>query len=141
MNIFENLENLNVSEECFDDIIGIVEEILSEALPDAVEKRYPREKTQLEFNKEVDTNGIKNWDKVQELGRRLGLHRKAEDWATQASLKKLEHGKSARDKQDEQLRNNQIINHDDGEIEFISNPKDGKKLIKKAIDRNKRKNK
>jgi hypothetical protein len=30
MNIFENLENLQVSEECFNDIMGIVEEILSE---------------------------------------------------------------------------------------------------------------
>ena len=30
MNIYESLENLNVSEECFDDIMGIVEEILSE---------------------------------------------------------------------------------------------------------------
>ena len=30
MSIFEDLENLNVSEECFDDIMGIVEEIISE---------------------------------------------------------------------------------------------------------------
>ena len=30
MNIFESLENLNVSEECFNDIMDIVEEILSE---------------------------------------------------------------------------------------------------------------
>ena len=30
MNIFESLENLNVSEECFDEIMGLVEEILSE---------------------------------------------------------------------------------------------------------------
>ena len=30
MSIFESLENLNVSEECFDDIMGIVEEIISE---------------------------------------------------------------------------------------------------------------
>ena len=30
MNIFESLENLNVSEECFNDIVGIVEEIINE---------------------------------------------------------------------------------------------------------------
>ena len=30
MDIFESLENLNVSEECFDDIMDIVEELLSE---------------------------------------------------------------------------------------------------------------
>ena len=32
MNIFESLENLNVSEECFEDIVGLVEEYLSETL-------------------------------------------------------------------------------------------------------------
>ena len=30
MSIFESLENLNVSEECFDDIMGIIEELLNE---------------------------------------------------------------------------------------------------------------
>lgn len=30
MNIFENLENLEVSEECFDEIMGIVEAIINE---------------------------------------------------------------------------------------------------------------
>ena len=30
MNIFESLENLNVSEECFDEIMGIVEEYINE---------------------------------------------------------------------------------------------------------------
>ena len=30
MNIFESLENLNVSEECFNDIINIVEDVLSQ---------------------------------------------------------------------------------------------------------------
>ena len=32
MDIFESLENLSVSEECFDDIMDIVEEILSEEI-------------------------------------------------------------------------------------------------------------
>ena len=32
MSIFESLESLNVSEECFDDIMGIVEEIIDEIL-------------------------------------------------------------------------------------------------------------
>lgn len=30
MNIFENLENLNVSEECFEEIMGLVEEVINE---------------------------------------------------------------------------------------------------------------
>ena len=34
MDIFENLENLNVSEECFNDIMDIVEELLSEKVTD-----------------------------------------------------------------------------------------------------------
>ena len=40
MNIFESLENLNVSEECFEDIVRIVEELLSEGvnLDDMVSK-------------------------------------------------------------------------------------------------------
>ena len=32
MNIFESLENLNVSEECFEDIMGIVEGIMAQAI-------------------------------------------------------------------------------------------------------------
>ena len=31
MDIFESLENLNVSEECFEDIVGLVEDIVSQA--------------------------------------------------------------------------------------------------------------
>ena len=38
MNIFESLENLNVSEECFDEIMGIVEELLSEGWADILQK-------------------------------------------------------------------------------------------------------
>ena len=32
MDIFESLENLNVSEECFDEIVGIVEEMLKDRM-------------------------------------------------------------------------------------------------------------
>ena len=40
MNIFENLENLNVSEECFDEIMGIVEEVVNENVWATVMKKY-----------------------------------------------------------------------------------------------------
>ena len=40
MNIFESLENLPVSEECFDDIMGIVEELLNEDLHHYIQKKY-----------------------------------------------------------------------------------------------------
>lgn len=39
MNIFESLENLNVSEACFNDILNIVEEIISETKKESKEKR------------------------------------------------------------------------------------------------------
>ena len=38
MDIFESLENLNVSEECFDEIMGLVEAIISESTWDQIEK-------------------------------------------------------------------------------------------------------
>lgn len=46
MNILENLENLNVSEECFNDIMGIVEDLLSEGynLQQMVDRAYDKGK-------------------------------------------------------------------------------------------------
>ena len=38
MSIFESLENLNVSEECFDDIMDLVEEIINEVTVDYVSR-------------------------------------------------------------------------------------------------------
>ena len=38
MDIFESLENLNVSEGCFDEIVGIVEEIIHELNDNTVKK-------------------------------------------------------------------------------------------------------
>lgn len=44
MNIYENLENLNVSEACFNDIISITEKIIKQALysgyPEKDENKY-----------------------------------------------------------------------------------------------------
>ena len=138
-----------ISEECYNEIMGMAAEIVAEAifdrigeaLPDAIEKRYPREKTQKDFNTEYEKEEPDfNMNKLKELGRRLNLHHKAEDWATNARSKEREHGESARSKQDKQLVNNQVIDHDNGSIEFISTPKNTDKLIKKSIERNKKKN-
>ena len=41
MNIFESLENLNVSEECFDEIMGIVEDIYDSVLNQAGKEDSP----------------------------------------------------------------------------------------------------
>ena len=42
MNIFESLENLQVSEECFNDILSIVEEIINEVSRGEVGKRIQK---------------------------------------------------------------------------------------------------
>ena len=44
MNIFESLENLNVSEECFDEIMSIVEDLLGEGtnLVGVVDRAYEK---------------------------------------------------------------------------------------------------
>ena len=55
MDIFESLENLNVSEECFDEIMGIVEEILSESNR---ARRYGQKNTNTN-SKSVDIFGTK----------------------------------------------------------------------------------
>lgn len=44
MNIFENLEELNISEECFNDIMSIVEEVINEDLPNYIIKKYGKPK-------------------------------------------------------------------------------------------------
>ncbi len=41
MDIFESLENLAVSEECFDDIMGLVEELIREDVHSAINKYAP----------------------------------------------------------------------------------------------------
>lgn len=47
MSIFENLEQLNVSEECFSDIMGIVEDLLNEDIYDVVLKSVDDENSPL----------------------------------------------------------------------------------------------
>ena len=44
MDVFESLENLNVSEECFDSIMGIVEEIISENIYQDIEDKWGKAK-------------------------------------------------------------------------------------------------
>ena len=48
--IFESLENLNVSEACFEDIMSILEELLNEDLKSYIEKKYGREPKYLSKN-------------------------------------------------------------------------------------------
>lgn len=85
MDIFESLENLNVSEECFEDIVGLVEEYIQEK-SDWTVKRW----------KEAAQNSIKgrkaaresNWDDYYQFTGKL----------PSASQKKLEKETDERDK-------------------------------------------
>ena len=60
MNIYESLENLNVSEECFNDIMGIVEEIINELkapTPETAKAVFDRKAKRLEKS----TNKFKDY--------------------------------------------------------------------------------
>lgn len=54
MSIFENLENLNISEECFDEIMGLVEEYINEVSDKTVEGALKKASD----NVEASTGGI-----------------------------------------------------------------------------------
>ena len=78
MNIFESLENLNVSEECFDDIMGIVEELLSEDIHSAIDTYAKTDKKgrdalhkKARENKErqEDTDYDRKYDPTKEVAR------------------------------------------------------------------------
>lgn len=56
MGIFESLENLEVSEACFDEIMGIVEEIINEISDDFIKKR--RIPVEEERNKKIVRHGL-----------------------------------------------------------------------------------
>ena len=51
MDIFESLENLEISEECFDEIMGIVEEYINELKDSTVGSMYQKRK---EIEKKAD---------------------------------------------------------------------------------------
>ena len=73
MNIFESLENLNVSEECFNDIVSIVEEIINESptvsdLTSATIKSIP---LRMSKYKEVKANPESTQHQVQTASDRL----------------------------------------------------------------------
>lgn len=67
MNIFESLENLNVSEECFDEIMGLVEEYISEtsnekahAASEESHKRYNNARNAYDTTKTMIDRNKKN---------------------------------------------------------------------------------
>ena len=68
MSIFESLENLNVSEECFDDIMGIVEDLLSSVRKKnnlTLDQRlHPDEKAQKVLDLERKAVGLSQTAKV-----------------------------------------------------------------------------
>ena len=80
MNIFESLENLNVSEECFDEIVGLVEEIINELkapTPETAKAVLDRKAQKLEDN----TNKFREYGKLlnQPLHKVINKNKKVSD--------------------------------------------------------------
>jgi len=68
MNIFESLEELNISEECFEDIINIVEEYINElkdkTVMSAFNKRYDQYKdAAMKARQNTSTENLRNYVK------------------------------------------------------------------------------
>lgn len=108
MDIFESLENLNVSEECFNDIVGLVEGCLSESNPETIQKvankrAYDAGRAgSLQFNYGLKTQkGEKALDKFVKL---KDLIRKREkrtgDWAVKHNEVADSHDKGWEDAKD-----------------------------------------
>lgn len=67
MDIFESLENLNVSEGCFEDIINIVEDILNEREQDPKKvKEFERRERQFikKAKRDAQLRGLINYDLI-----------------------------------------------------------------------------
>jgi hypothetical protein len=85
--IFESLENLNVSEECFNDIVGIVEEYLGENILQTIENGYgtstyskngyPRNKSAIKKNR---ADGVIRKEIEGGLERTRGVYRRTPDY-------------------------------------------------------------
>ena len=67
MNIFESLENLNVSEECFDDILGIVEELLSENLINNRDQYHISKKSVADTEEELKSSPLLHSQSLERL--------------------------------------------------------------------------
>jgi hypothetical protein len=132
MDIFESLENLNVSEECFDDIMGIVEDLLSEDIKSEIHKKVAPEKRyellqKVDKNKENEmgdrytrqvfknyfSNGIKDYAKASvEADKQIGVHgehetsknKKGSHKTHLRSIKSRDFGKSVKSGYNSELR-------------------------------------
>ena len=68
MSIFEDLENLNVSEECFNNIVDIIEEYINELELSVIDRWYPkRVKNREEAHKKAATLYHDDSTNVEEL--------------------------------------------------------------------------
>ena len=102
MSIFEDLENLNVSEECFDDIMGIVEKlILDEKLQDTIDKKYDLKpekgqfysKAYQEYKNAEEKGDPSAEEKYKKWDRGIRLSAKARNMQAEAEKQKREEGR------------------------------------------------
>ena len=97
MDIFENLEELNVSEECFNDIMDIVEELLNETVLNQIKKVYGNtdkandllgkaySANREEFDDRIRRN--KNQDPLNQKSKKLGGYNRATFYANRENEK------------------------------------------------------
>ena len=86
MSIFESLENLNVSEECFNDIVEIVEEIINELKISTVDSAFDK---RAEEKDKKDEENDKAWQEAHDAGDR----KKAIEATIKASQDETDWGK------------------------------------------------
>ena len=88
MDIFESLENLQVSEGCFDEIMGIVEEYINELHPDTIKsfiKKRGEQKIEAEknFNK-AKAEGTATRALLNDWLKKVSKHQRAREKGMQA---------------------------------------------------------
>ena len=71
MDIFESLENLPISEECFDEILGLVKAILTEDLETEAERKYGQHSSQV---RKAFKMGDDAWEYAQNYFRNKGAN-------------------------------------------------------------------
>lgn len=124
MNIFESLENLPISEECFDEIVGLVEEIINEVSMkkwvEAAKNSLPKRQEDAIKAEEKEFRNLDDDERIRKaVTGNIGKEaRKAFDRATHAELvsliktkgksanKAIEAAKKVADKRRQEFREN-----------------------------------
>lgn len=122
MGIFESLENLEISEECFNDIMNMVEKLLSEDLEATAERKYGYGSPQA---KKASKVGSDAWEYAQNYFKNKGADH---DLSTNNDK-----GQEARDEQME--KHGRLETYIKNTYDRLHNPEADKIKADKAYDR------